>query len=252
MTKIIGFVNKEEKMMSKMLELLKLQYEPVAIYRGKDIPAGAAVQTEGFCSIPTLLFSVVKTGNTAAANKNMLRCPNAKVGYGFCGEENADGSALFLSCGIEGQMPGTKKKKSPHHAKVYLEGLKSYSNDDVIIFSPISKAIAENAPIEVVVFYAAPNHLSALCTLVSYDSETAEAGTIMPYSAGCQSIYQMAKMEGERENPRAILGMTDLVPRQFADPDKLTFAVAYKLYQRMEDNAAESFLAENDWMSLIK
>jgi hypothetical protein len=238
--------------MSKMLALLKLEYEPVAIYRGKEIPAGANVQTDGFCSVPPLLFSVAKTGNTAAATKDMLRCPNAKVGYGFCGQDNIDGSALFLSCGIEGQMPGTKKKKSPHHAKVYLNGLKSYDNDDVIIFSPISKAIAEDAPIEVVVFYAAPNYLSALCTLVSYDSETSDAGTIMPYSAGCQSIYQMAKIEGENENPRAILGMTDFTPRQFADPDKLTFAVPYKLYQRMEENAEGSFLEENDWQSLVQ
>jgi hypothetical protein len=182
----------------------------------------------------------------------MLRCPNAKVGYGFCGQENIDGSALFLSCGIAGQMPGKKKKKSPHHAKVYLEGIKNYSNDDVIVFSPISKALAENAPIEVVVFYAAPNHLSALCTLVSYDSETADAGTLMPYSAGCQSIYQMAIIEGESENPRAILGMTDFTPRQFADSDKFTFAVPYKLYLRMEENAGGSFLEENEWQSLAQ
>jgi hypothetical protein len=240
------------KCMSKMLELLKMEYEPVAIYRGEDIPEGATVQTDGFCSVPPLLFSVVKTGNKAAAKKDMLRCPNAKVGYGFCGQENIDGSALFLSCGIEGQMPGTKKKKSPHHAKAYLEGIKSYENDDVIIFAPISKALAENAPIEVVIFYAAPNHLSALCTLVSYDSETAEAGTIMPYSAGCQSIYQMAKVEGERDNPRAILGMTDFTPRQFADSDKLTFAVPYKLYQRMEENSEGSFLEGKEWQSLVK
>ena len=237
--------------MNKLLELLKLDYEPVAIYRAKEIPEGATVQTDGFCSVPTLLFSVVKTGKIAAATKDMLRCPNAKVGYGFCGEENIEGTALFLSCGIEGKMPGTKKKKSPHHAKVYLEGLKSYHNDDVIVFAPISTAIADGAPIEVIVFYAAPNHLSALCTLVSYDSETAEAGTIMPYSAGCQSIYQMAKIEGEKSHPRAILGLTDFTPRQFADPDKLTFAVPYSLYQRMESNSETSFLTEREWQNLI-
>ena len=237
--------------MTKMLELLKLEYEPVAIYRADSIPKGAAVQEDGFCSVPTLLFTVVKTGKKAAATIDTVRCPNAKVGYGFNTEENIDGSALFLSCGIEGKMPGMKKKKSPRHAKIYLEGQKGYQNNDVIVFAPISIALAENAPIEVVVFYAAPNHLSALCTLVSYDSETAEAGTIMPYSAGCQSIYQMAKNEGERENPRAILGMTDFTPRQFADPDKLTFAVPYSLYQRMESNADTSFLVEQEWQSLI-
>ena len=237
--------------MSKFLELLKMEHEPVAIYRGKKIPDGATVPTDSFCSVPSLLFSVVKTGNKAATTKNMLRCPNAKVGYGFCGQENIDGSALFLSCGIEGKMPGSKKKKSPYHAKVYLEGIKSYENDDAIIFAPISIALAENAPIEVVVFYAAPNHLSALCTLVSYDSETAEAGTIMPYSAGCQSIYQMAKIEGEQENPRAILGMTDFTPRTFAEPDKLTFAVPYKLYQRMDENSEGSFLEGKEWQKFV-
>ena len=129
--------------MSKLLEYLKLEYEPVAIYRAKDIPEGMTIQTEGFCSVPTLLFSVVKTGKPAASTKDMLRCPNAKVGYGFCGEENPDGSALFLSCGIEGQMPGSKKKKSPHHARVYIDGMKSYENDDAIVFAPISQAIRE-------------------------------------------------------------------------------------------------------------
>jgi hypothetical protein len=46
--------------------------------------------------------------------------------------------------------------------------------------------------------------------------------------------------------------MTDFAPRQFVDPDKLTFAVPYKLYQRMEENAAGSFLEEKEWQSLIQ
>lgn len=239
--------------MGKLLELLKLEYEPVAIYRDSNVPSEAVVQQSGFCCMPTLLFSVVKKGKTAAATLSTLLCPGAKSSLGFGPCDDIEGSSHFLSCGIEGGMPGTHKKKTLQLAKDFLYSLKTYGNgDDTIVFSPISKAIADNAPIEVVVFYAAPNHLSALATIVSYAREKPDPATIMPYSSGCQSIYQMPLMEGESDNPRAVLGLTDLVPRVFADSDKFTFAVPYCLYKIMDKNAEESFLSGPEWKKFVE
>ena len=59
---------------------------------------------------------------------------------------------------------------------------------------------------------AKPDQLSALVILANYGREGTEHVTI-PYAAGCQTIGIFAYKEARSENPRAVVGLTDISAR---------------------------------------
>jgi hypothetical protein len=62
-------------------------------------------------------------------------------------------------------------------------------------------------------------------------------------------------MEAESENPRAILGLTDLEPRKavkgLLGKDILTLTVPYRMFLEMEVNVEGSFLERSLWKSMV-
>lgn len=99
------------------------------------------------------------------------------------------------------------------------------------------------------------HQLSALIILANY-SRGGVNNVIVPMGTGCHQIGIYAYKEAESENPRAVIGLTDLdarlnVRRQLGD-DVFTFVVPYKMFEEMENNVEGSFLEIGTWLKLLK
>ena len=83
--------------------------------------------------------------------------------------------------------------------------------------------------------------LSALIQLANHGREDRE-GVIIPRAAGCQALYVLHYLEGQKKEMRAVVGMTDPQTRRHIDPCKLSFSVAWKMFLEMESLAAAGVL----------
>jgi uncharacterized protein (DUF169 family) len=234
--------------MSLIAEKLELTVRPVAVYRSPEIPKGAEVP-QGHCAVPSLLLKCARTGKVCATDASHLGCRGAAGGLGFGGIPDRQRRACMMSTGVEGSDHQPKHDfKTPEIAMRQLSGIRDYGDgEDAIVFQDLGEAEAEKRDIEVVVFIADPSRISALALLAGFGYEGEGEAVIMPYGHACEQIYALPRAEGEREHPRAVVGFTDLFARRYIDRDKLTFAVPYRLYKRMEADVPGSFMGKDDW-----
>lgn len=150
-------------------------------------------------------------------------------------------------------LKGEGYKKTPALAGKYMEDLPTIEvPTKYVVFKPL-KDLAEGEKPVVISFVANPDQLSALITLVNYDRETND-NVIVPFGSGCSHIGFLAFKEIESENPRAILGLTDLEPRKavrgLLGKDIFTLTVPYRMFLEMEANVEGSFLERSLWKGM--
>ena len=90
------------------------------------------------------------------------------------------------------------------------------------------------------------DQLSALAVLANYYRPGNE-NVVMPFSSGCQSIFLLPYGEGQKENPRAVVGLTDITVRPMVNPAMLSFSMPYTMFLEMEENITGSFLEKPLW-----
>jgi uncharacterized protein (DUF169 family) len=152
----------------------------------------------------------------------------------------------FLSCGIPGEMEGERYIKTPELAREYFAAAKPRKAPaKYCVFKPVNK-LQPNEKAEVIAFFAPPDVLSGLFTLVNYASGPIGAARV-PFSSGCGAIISHPLKEAEQEKPQAILGMFDVSARPFVEPDILTLAMPMKLFSNLLDSLDESFLITESW-----
>lgn len=241
--------------MNRLAEILKMNLHPVAIYRAPELPEDASVP-QGHCAIPSLLVKCARTGKKCAADRAHIFCHGALSGFGFGGIPSRQRSAWSASVVPEDKREGSHHKgsgqsyfRTPEIAMVQLDGIRDYGDGrDAIVFQDLDEAEAEGRPIEVVVFLADPARLTALQQLAAYSKTTPGPAAIMPFGHACQQVYAIPRAEGEGDDLHAVVGMTDMYARRFVDRDQLSFAVPYKLYQRMMDDIDGSFLQKEKFL----
>ena len=246
--------------MSRLSEMIKMENHPVGIYREKTLPNDAFVPTKGHCTIPSLLMHTVRLGGKAAADSAHSPCHGSKSGFGFGGMASRERSSWSMSVvpesardGMAHRSSGMSYFKNPEIAMLQLDYIKDYGDGtDVIVFQDLDDAIRENRPIEVVVFVVDPGRLTVLQQLASFSKKTPGPAAIMPFGHACQQIYAIPRGEGESDDPHAIIGMTDMYARRFVGKDQLSFAVPYKLYERMMGDIDDSFLMKEKYKEFVE
>ena len=243
--------------MCRICDAIKLNNHAVAIYREKSIPEDAHVPKNGHCTIPSLLMRCVRLGDKCAADSEHSPCHGSKSGFGFGGIASRQRTSWSVSTvpedvqnSMKHQGSGQSYFRDPDIGLIQLELIKDYGDGtDAIIFQDLDEAIAEKRPIEVVTFIVDPTRLSALQQLAAFSKTTPGPAAIMPFGYGCQQVYALPRAEGESDDPHAIVGMTDIYPRRFVSKDQLSFAVPYKLYQRMLNDLDRSFLMKEKYQA---
>ncbi|MBR6037569.1 MAG: DUF169 domain-containing protein [Candidatus Methanomethylophilaceae archaeon] len=236
-------------------DLLRMEHEPVAIYRTKSMPEGARVPS-GHCSMPPLFLMAFRKGETCAADREHVFCHGGVSGLGFGPIPSRQRTAW--SCSV---VPEEVRKDMRHAGS---GGQREYADSEAalaqmseirdfpdlggaIVFEPLSVAESKGDPIEVVALLSDSTRISALIVLAGYDKRTPGSAVKILHAHACQEIYVIPKGEGESDEPHAVLGMTDLYARRFVEPWEMSFAAPYVMWRRMESNAGSSFLTMEKW-----
>ena len=114
-----------------------------------------------------------------------------------------------------------------------------------IVFKRWDKIDVADNP-DVVIFFAPPDILSGVFTLINFD-EVEPDGVFAPFAAGCSTIVTHPYLEKSAQRPRAVLGMFDVSARPCVPDNTLTIAIPMNKFEKMIDNMEESFLTTQSW-----
>ena len=237
-------------MESRIARELKLRFEPVAVIFTNEKPEEALEFQGGRWGCVISMLTAAAKGKTACFSRETCGCSGGRTGLGF-GESYADfpgGIEYFLSTGRgEGHREGEAYKKTPELARTFIGQLPVTDIPyTYVVFKPLSLADPAKDALQLVVFYANPDQLSALVVLANYGRPGGDNVTI-PFGAGCHTICLIPQNESKKDAPRAVVGMTDISSRPFVDPDVLSFTVPFSMFLEMESNITGSFLEKESW-----
>ena len=235
--------------MNPLSEALGLGCRPVAVYRSPSVPEDALVP-EGKCVIPLLLTGCARNGGKYAADAGSIRCHGAVGGLGFGGIPDRGKTAVNMSDRPpEEGRPGKRYFRDPECAMRQMECVPDMGDgEDAIVFQDLDSAEAEGIPVEVVVFLVNPVELSALMQLAAFSRTSEGPASTAPFGLACQQIYAIPMGEAGSDDPRGVIGMTDMYARRFVPPDILSYAVPYSLYRRMVSDIGASFFSQQRYL----
>ncbi|MFC2022601.1 DUF169 domain-containing protein [Chloroflexota bacterium] len=200
------------------------------------------------CVIGALLK--VRNGRSLSFNADSIGCLGGRRYLGFTRKLRPD-FEYFLSCGVPGTVEGERYKKSPELVKEIMKNWPTFkAPKPFAIFKRWDNLDEEDSP-EVVIFFAQPDVLSGLFTLVNFDDSQPE-GAFAPMGSGCSSIVSYPYLEKDTSHPRAVIGMFDPSARPYVPKNALSFSVTMIRFIEMIDNMEESFLITNTWKTLQK
>lgn len=265
-------------MNSKIVEAVKLKFQPVALLWTNDKPEGALQFKEGKWGCVMWNLAAAAKGKTAVFDRQTYGCLGGGVGLGFGNAyEKWPGGIgcfyYFLSTGneqwdkgremlgkvepflrkesLENFKHGEGYVKTPELVKKFVEELPLTDIPaQFVVFKPLPELDPTREQPEAVILFADPDQLSALVVLANYD-RTSRESVIIPHGAGCQTVGIFAYREARREPQRAVIGLTDLsarvsINRQLGR-NLMTFTAPWRMFQEMEGNVAGSFLQRHTW-----
>lgn len=269
-------------MQTRIGEALGLEFQPVAVILTDEKPENALQFQEGkWGCVMSLFAACAKNGKCAVFDAQTYGCWGGGVGLGFGNAyEHFPGGVgcftRFLSSGnreweqgrtigeqlearagkafAEQFLEGERYVKTPELVEEWLERIPMRQIDArYVVFKPLDQVEEENETPQVIVFSVNPDQLSALVILANYNRAGMENVTI-PWAAGCQTVGIIPLHEAEQENPRAVVGLTDISARKYVrallGADCLTFAVPYLLFTQLEQEVDTSFLRGHTWKTL--
>ena len=254
---------------SKIAAAIGLKDQPVAILLSNTKPEEAMQFKEGRWGCVAAMFTAAATkGKTAAFDRKTYGCVGGGVGLGFGnlytnfpgGFENflSNGNPEFCDTELgknivrtmQSLKDGEAYKKTPELVNGFVDWLPiTEVLTEYVIFKPLSE-VKENETPEVVAFLVTPDQLSALVVLANYDRKGSE-NVMIPFGAGCHSFFLIPYNEGKSDQPRAVVGMTDISVRKHLPKDMLSVALPYKRFVEMENNVAGSFLERHCWQEVL-
>ncbi len=267
-------------MPTQIEQALALTFPPLAIFFSPALPEGVDLSSP-LCSM--LLIAQAAKGKTVALTRDSCRCHGAANGFGL---ENMNPDAFpggrecflrFLSSGNqdweqgravlaqlkEGGAPrilleefaeGEGFLKHPEMVEGWLAGLpKARPAGPYVVIKPLGDIKPGETP-KVIVFLVNPDQLSALTVLSNFARKGLDAVRI-PFGAGCACLGLLPFAEAEKENPRAVIGLTDISARFYLrkplGSDILSFTVPFGMFEEIESNVPESFLTRFAWKTLM-
>jgi len=270
-------------MKSAIAEALRLDNDPVAVLFTDEKPAGAGQFAQGAWGCVMFMFAAATRGKTAVFDRESFGCPGGGVGLGFGNQYESfpggiPGFCRFLSSGNEADpagraigermreagareefvdhyLHGEKYKKSPEVVEKFVSALPMTDIPTrYVSMKPLSQVDPEKEDPVSVSFLVNPDQLSALVILANYDRAGLE-NVAVPYVAACQVVGMMSYREAESENPRCLIGLTDISARKYLKSqtasNKMTFTVPFRRLLEMEENVPGSFLGGKTWADVL-
>ncbi|NLO72719.1 MAG: DUF169 domain-containing protein [candidate division WS1 bacterium] len=229
----------------RLREMIGLRHEPLAFFHSDAEPEGYHPPAgERGCLVGVL--GRARQGEVVYFDAGTVGCAGGGYYLGFC--EPRPEIAEFVSTGIPGQLPGERYKKTPELVRAHLQRHAAPpAPARYAVFAPISRLKPEQRA-AVVICFGGADELAGLVGLAGY--ARAEEAVIAPFGSGCSTLVTYPLAEGQRDLPRAVLGMFDPSARPHLAPEELSFAAPVALWEEMISNAEESFLSTPTWTRL--
>jgi len=260
-------------MKSKIAEMAKMKYSPVAVLWADEKPEPSMQFKPGRWGCVMFLLARAAKGKPAVADRETFGCLGGGVGLGFGNMyENFPGSIEhYISTGnaefcateqgriIAQGMPelehGERYVSSPESAREFIRSLPIRDvPSKYVVMKPLELVDEDEKP-RTIVFCANPDQISALTVLASY-RHPERINVIAPFGAGCHQVGIIPYREAESDHPRAVLGLTDISARKnimkMLDHNVLSFTVPYSKYLEMEQDAEGSFLEKDSWAAVAE
>lgn len=234
-------------MLSKIAEAIKLKNQPVAVFQTETKPEGALQFTEGKWGCAVSMLYAASQGRTAAFDAGTTPCMGGKSGLGFK-KYDLGFIEYFLSTGGAGGREGEFYKKNPELAREFITHLPAFQTEGFLVMKPL-EALLEGETPEIVIFLVNADQLSALVQYANFDKPTQD-NVMVEFAAGCAQSVLHAMVQGQSENPKCVLGLTDPSARKFIPKDLLSFSIPYKRYAQLEVQVEDSFLVKETWKKL--
>lgn len=270
-------------MISKIKIAAGLKYDPVCLIWSDQQPEEAVQFNKGRWGCVMWLVANAAKGRIACSDKNTFGCVGGGVGLGFGNQyKNFFGGEecfrYFLSQGNKNWpkgldtgtelkqymqddfhasfMNGEGFKKTPELVSDFAKNLPMREVPArFVVFKPLSLLDPEREKPVSVIFFADTDQLSALVILANYARKGNE-NVIIPYASGCQTIGIYPYREHDSENPRAVVGLTDISARVFIrnmlGDGLMSFTVPYSMFREMESNVEGSFLERPIWKEIME
>jgi hypothetical protein len=263
-------------------EAIGLRTQAVALLWADEAPAEALRFKAGrWGCVVSLFAAAAASGKAGAFDAHTYGCWGGGVGLGFgnCYQTFPGGIECFcrfLSVGNDGdergraigaQMAGSGAGAFVHD---FLHGEKYQQSPEVtaqfvaalpireiparfVVVKPLDQVDPERETPRSVTFFVEPDQLSALVVLANFGDPKGES-VIIPWAAACQVMGILAYREQERVRPRGLVGLTDLSARKTVrgtlGKDIMSFTAPWPVFQRLEQNAGDSFLQRETWHAL--
>jgi uncharacterized protein (DUF169 family) len=218
---------------------------PITFEVGKDSKTTEKAKTPNGWRCFVCELARVRKGTSLVFDRTSVTCSGGLFYLGY-DTQRSENFRYFLSSGKPGVVEGERYKKSPEIVdEIDARRVSLPAEGRCYTFRRWDKLTPDDTP-DVVIFFARPEVLSALFTLANFDQADPD-GVTCPFGSGCSSIIHYPRLEQERSNPRAVLGMFDPSARPCVPVDVLTFAVPMKKFEKMMGNMDESFLITKTW-----
>ncbi|GAA0180363.1 DUF169 domain-containing protein [Clostridium sediminicola] len=270
-------------MKSIIVEELKSKLNAVALLRSNEKPEECIQPLPGkHVCIMSFYAQVATKGKVAAFSRETYGCSGARAGLGFgsaYGEEMGgyDTFAAFFSKGIKDAKDKDKYQEiadgtNPFVRRKLILGERFHTSrekaykwitkdlpiydfpEKYVILKPLKDVKDDETP-QCVIFNVNPIQLTALMTLSGSIREGIN-DTVTPQGAACQMIGAYVFKESESKYPRAVLGLIDLAARKnvrsILSDDILTYAVPWRLFLDLEEEAKEGIFKSPLWLDIFE
>lgn len=229
-----------EKQAADLKALLALnKYQPVGIYYGEKPTKALTFQPEKWgCSVAML--KAAAQGKTAALGPDAYGCPGGGLYLGFV-EKPRPGLDEFVAI-KEGF------KKTPAMAAKLIAGAMPEPARGWCVFKPLGEFSAASPP-ALVSFLVNADQLAALVVWANYDRESGD-NVLITHAAGCATLVSLAMKQAAAEQPKALVGLTDISARKVVEKDILSFTLPYKMLENMMQYVDDTFLKKEEWLEI--
>ncbi len=157
------------------------------------------------------------------------------IGYFGFRELPAPLAALYLS-GRE-----RLKKNATLAAAFYQEVQAPPALEEYLVFQRLD-TVDDHMDVKVINLWVSAVAFSRLHTLANYDRSSND-NVIIPFAAGCQSIWTLPFKESMAAEPRAVAGSLDPTVRPFLPPEAISFSLPAGRFLEMCRNIPGSFIS---------
>ena len=199
-------------MISRIAARLQLRPPPLAVLQADDKPAGALEHHEEKFGCVISLLDAATAGRTVVIGRESQHC--MLHGIGRCHEHA--GRRILPEYEVE---------------------------HEYMVLKPLRLLDREHETPVLACMLVTPVQLSALVALANHNWDDGDAVRI-PWAASCQAAFLLPFHESRQLRPRAIVGMTDPVTRQYIDEKLMFFSVPWPMFCEMDDLVAAGALGD--------